>query len=253
MIIYYSSTGNSEYAARALAAQLGDPDVLSVLNYVRSKRPVRAESERPYVAVMPVYISTIPDFLREALENAVLTGNRKLYFVMTCAGNTSAAGHAAKKIAEKLKMEYMGVVHLSMPQDYLMYFEVKSDEENMAKFNAAAGMIPQIADAIRRGEPLQEKEVSAFHALTVRSTEAIFQKILMDPRKFRVTDKCVSCGVCARVCPMCCIEIKNQKPSWSGQCVHCTACINNCPMGAIEYGKRTEQKRRYKAPRFSKQ
>ena len=50
---------------------------------------------------------------------------------MTCAGSgVSAAGSHAKSLAEDLGLIYRGVEHLSMPQNYLMFFIVKDNEEN---------------------------------------------------------------------------------------------------------------------------
>lgn len=51
---------------------------------------------------------------------------------------------------------------------------------------------------------------------------------------FHVTDACVSCDICTKVCPAGCIHLEN------GRAVHCTdgcqkclACIQNCPQNAI--------------------
>lgn len=51
--------------------------------------------------------------------------------------------------------------------------------------------------------------------------------------------------LCARVCPLKNIVIRDGCPTWNGACTHCTACLNLCPAGAIEYGKKTVGKPRY--------
>ena len=64
---------------------------------------------------------------------------------------------------------------------------------------------------------------------------------------------CIMCGMCARVCPLDNIRLKDGSPVWGSSCTHCMACINRCPMEAIEYGKRSQGKPRYvctrKAPK----
>lgn len=73
---------------------------------------------------------------------------------------------------------------------------------------------------------------------------------LYDPfrktKKFFADDKCISCGLCAKICPEEAIVIRNGKPEWiKRKCQHCTACINRCPAKAIQYGKKTADRGRY--------
>lgn len=51
------------------------------------------------------------------------------------------------------------------------------------------------------------------------------------------TDKCVSCGLCARKCKAACIDSKNHTIDLS-RCVVCMDCIGNCSSHAISYTRR---------------
>ncbi|MGE4275969.1 MAG: 4Fe-4S binding protein [Lawsonibacter sp.] len=44
-------------------------------------------------------------------------------------------------------------------------------------------------------------------------------------------DKCVKCGLCARICPMGAID-PNDVSSVIGKCIKCCACVKRCPTGA---------------------
>ena len=52
---------------------------------------------------------------------------------------------------------------------------------------------------------------------------------------YQVTDKCIGCGICQKVCPQNCIDLANGKAIIRQQnCLHCGACFEKCPVGAIE-------------------
>lgn len=67
-------------------------------------------------------------------------------------------------------------------------------------------------------------------------------------KNFTVNDKCTSCNICERVCPVHNIRMENGKPNWQGNCEHCLACIQWCPTEAIQYGTITTNRKRYHHP-----
>lgn len=59
--------------------------------------------------------------------------------------------------------------------------------------------------------------------------------------QLRITNKCVGCGACRRVCPVDCIEgsLKVRHRIDYDKCTHCGQCIQACPVNAITEGDNT--------------
>lgn len=250
MILYFSASGNSEYVAKNIG-YLNNDCVINLTDYLKKGNLLDLTSDKPYVLVCPIYLSTIPCIVRELLIKSSLKGNNNFYFIMTCAGSgESGASIDARKICKKLNLTYKGIEHLSMPQDYLMFFSVSNKDENDKKFNKAIANIDTLALKIRNNEDFNKKKANLIHKLTVKPVEKMFNSWFIKPKKFYTTDKCISCGLCTKVCPLNNIILENNKPVWNKHCIHCTACINKCPKSAIEYGKKTQDKNRYQAKKF---
>ncbi|WP_294379466.1 EFR1 family ferrodoxin, partial [uncultured Clostridium sp.] len=90
------------------------------------------------------------------------------------------------------------------------------------------------------------------HALIDRLFTNYFYKDVIEfherDRNFIVSDKCTSCGLCIKKCPVGNITMKNGKPKWNHKCELCLSCIQSCPKEAINYGEKTKGRKRYLNP-----
>lgn len=50
---------------------------------------------------------------------------------------------------------------------------------------------------------------------------------------FTISEECISCGSCAKVCPCHNIELQDGKPAFLHHCTNCMACVSFCPKRAI--------------------
>lgn len=244
MILYFSGTGNSRYAAELIAKVTGDT-AQSLFDALRGGRPGRYESDRPYVFVTPTYGWRIPRLVEDHLRASAFSGSRAAYFVMTCGGGIGAAGRWNARLCDALGLEYRGTAGIVMPENYLAMFPVPDARRAAAILRRARPEICRAAEHIAREEPLPKVGVTPVGLLNSAAVNPFFRKYLVHARLFYATPACVGCGTCVRLCPTGNVRLEAGRPVWGDACVHCMACIGACPARAIEYGKRTRTRNRY--------
>lgn len=253
MIIYFTGTGNSKYVADAIADRLND-EAVSANQYIKEEKKGTFESDKPFVFVFPVYLSTSPTIFREFIKSSEFIGNKDAYFVPTCA---SAAGSVPNAMSDMCKemgtLNFKGSKKVPMPQNYIALFKMFDKEKQDECYKNSSAVIDGICEKITKGENLDDPMASGFEYWGTKLVEVWYNSSFTKTKSFYATDACVDCGLCAKLCPTNSIEIKDGKPMWTSKvCIHCMACINHCPQKAIEYGKASIGKERYVCPSYKK-
>ena len=247
MILYFSGTGNSRYAASIIARETGDELVcMNDLMRERIGDPYNARysfsSEAPFVFVCPTYCYRVPRVVEQFLRRSRFEGSRQAYFYLTCGDSTGAAAQEAERLCQELELTFMGLGSVKMPENYIAMFEAPSYDDALGILRAATSQIESAGRMIRFGKPLTDTNTgSAF----ITRLNGAFYKLFVSDKKYKVKDTCIGCGQCQRVCPLANIQMVDGRPHWNGNCTQCMACIGICPQDAIEYGRGTHGKRRY--------
>lgn len=252
MILYFSATGNTRFAAEELAKLLDDT-ALDLRDRIRRRDYAPLRSERPFVICSPVYVCEPPRFLMAYLRKTPLNGNRDAYFVFTSGGYSGISGVLVRRLMRGKGMRCMGCADLTMPRNYLASdaYPPNDTAEIETRIRNSRQKLPGIAGDIRTGRKLRSRHIWLFELLITLPFNPVWCRLRQGVRAFSVSDKCISCGKCERNCPLGRIAMRDGKPVWSGQsCAHCMACIQNCPTEAIEYGEVTQGKKRYCFDRY---
>ncbi len=248
MVLYFSGTGNSRYAASVIASINGDE--LICINDIMRQRiqdPYVARyafaSERPFVFVCPTYCWRMPRVVEQFILDSRFEGGREAYFFLTCGSGTGNAAKCAEELCRKAELRYMGLGSVAMPENYITLFSAPTYDDAQGIIRAAYSSIESAARLIGLGKPLSDLNGGKGAGGGLNS---FFYKVFMKDKKYRATDGCVSCGKCEQICPLANITMgEDGKPRWNGNCTQCMACISICPKQAIEYGHVTKGKRRY--------
>ena len=216
MILYFSGTGNSGYAARRIADGLGEP-LLCLNDHIKAGDTAPVETGERLVIVTPTYAWRIPRIVEDWLLHTELTGAKRAWFVMTCGSEIGNADRYNRRLCQAKGLACMGTAQIVMPENYI------------AMFNA-----PQVEEArqiVARAEPDIDSAIAA-----VRENRAF------PPPRRKLYDRFMS-GPVNPIFNN--IALQNGKPVWGQDCTHCMACICYCPAEAIEYGKKSLGKPRY--------
>ncbi len=105
----------------------------------------------------------------------------------------------SKNLCRKKGWKFMGFNFLVMSQCNIMMHKMLSPEENENIIREAMPKVEQIAELISAGTPLLPDK-KAFPLMTdigAPMTDFFYQ---MKAKKFYVTDACIGCGKCAKIC-----------------------------------------------------
>jgi len=248
MIVYFSGTGNSRFAAEFLAKQLND-GLLNAGQRMKVGGKDNLHSDHPWVFVAPIYAWRMANVLSEYIRSTQLTGSRDAYFVLTCGGEIGNAGQYAAQLCGEIGLNYKGVLEVVMPENYIAMFNAPGEEESRAIVAKAKPVLEKAGELIRQGKNLPVPKAGLLDKLKSGPINEGFYKFYVKADAFFATDACTGCGVCVEACPLNNIHLNNGKPVWGKRCTHCMACICGCPIEAIEYGKRSRGKPRYRCPK----
>lgn len=254
MIFYFSGTGNSQWVANALSVALGEP-VVSIAEELKTGKkefvcPLREDEKVLFVFPVHSWGPAVP--VARFIAGLKLTGYDKqpVYSISTCGDECGYTDDMMQKALAKRGIMLTHSYSVIMPNNYILMpgFNVDSKEVEQQKLKDAPAAVSAIAEAIKEGEIVNLYKKGGLAYVKSYWVYPLFTNFAIGKNSFWVTDECISCGLCQRICPTGTIALTDGKPVWADTCVQCVACIHRCPVRAIEYGTITLKKGRYHHP-----
>ena len=223
-VFYFSATGNSLYIAKEL-----DKDAISIPQALKGGMNY---SDDAIGIVYPDYGSEMPGMVKEFIEKATLTSQYFFLIITYGANKGESVDFALEEIKKKnIRADY--IRSILMVDNYLPAFDMKKEKEIDKKIPAALKEIKEdIKERRKFIEETNEGEKGVYKnylALVTAHPEFSWKNI-----EFYVTDDCIACSTCSKVCPSKSIIIENGKAKHTYEnCQKCLSCINLCPKNAI--------------------
>lgn len=244
MILYFSGTGNSGYAARRIADGLGEP-LLCLNDRIKAGNTAPVETGERLVIVTPTYAWRIPRIVEDWLLHTELTGAKRAWFVMTCGSEIGDANRYNRRLCQAKGLVCMGTAQIVMPENFIAMFNAPTVEEARRIVAKAEPFIDRAIAAIRAGHMFSPPRKKLYDRIASSAVNPVFYPLFVKANPFTASDVCIGCGKCEKLCPLNNITLQNARPVWGSNCTQCMACICYCPTRAIEYGKKSAGKPRY--------
>ncbi len=231
VIYYFSGTGNSMRGAKVIAEALDDTEIISMR---MDPHEVSAENAEVIGFVFPVYHWTMPAPAVKFVEQLKINPGA---YIFALAMPSFICGIACEKCAELIEAKGGTIAYGNLVHCVANYAIV------YPPFPSPKLMVPRMERRLRQiaGDIVDRKERA--YPKASRFVKARRDKVMtpyLDVQKyadypFTVRERCVGCGLCARVCPCGNIELRGGKPAFRHHCAQCMACVVNCPQRAIGY------------------
>lgn len=224
-VFYFTATGNSLYVAKQL-----DSQPVSIAQAIHDE-DMTYKSDTIGI-VCPVYGHEVPLLVKEFIEKA--TFETQYFYMILTYGNRH--GGAAELIAKMLgelgvKVSYINV--LLMVDNFLPSFDMNKQKKIDKKVDEHIDIIKNdISNCREFIAPVTDTDREAnkeYLSRMAKMPENAFSHL------YRITDECIGCEICTKVCPRKCFSMDNHRSVWNPDgCITCMACIHACPMMAIQ-------------------
>ncbi|WP_047396148.1 EFR1 family ferrodoxin [Cetobacterium sp. ZOR0034] len=244
-IYYFSGTGNTLYLAKFLKdnCSYNLVNIAEVLD-----KNIKIEGEVGFL--FPIYAMGIPKLVEKFIKNIEIGDAKYIFAIATCGG--SGYGIPFQQINNILKnkstkLNYSEYCH--MPDNYLKLFKPLSESDAKIDLEKSSSKMKLISKNISNQQNSYNKSHIILYPIFLLIYKFWRLGLKRTHKSFEVSkEKCITCKICEKVCPVDNIKLENEIPSWQNSCEECLACVNLCPTIAISCGKKSKHNMRYKNP-----
>ena len=245
--IYLSGTGNTRHCVERLVKGLDETAQCIAIEDKSSLDAIKREDM--IVLGYPVQFSNVPVMVRDLINNnARAWKGKKVICIATLGGFSGDGAGCSARLLKKCGAHVLGGLHLKMPDSVCDSKALKKTmEQNRAIIKSADEKIDSAIDKIKSGAYPREGLNMFCHIAGLLGQRLWFYGKTKDySDQIKISDACIGCGSCEKICPMNNIELSNGRAVASNKCTMCYRCISHCPERAITLlGKKVHEQCNY--------
>ncbi len=239
VIFCFSGTGNCLDIAKNIAKGLGDTDIVLMRKAPAVTNVLNAERVG---FVFPCYAGGLPGKVEEYVRRIAIGPDAYKFAVCSCA---AYPGLGLSIIDSIVDLDYWSVISHQSACIWLMPHSMMMPPLSAEKAQKRSEeLAARVASDVLAGKKLSGKpSAPAFNKMEASLWPALSGK---KAALLQVSDACVGCGQCAKLCPRGNIRLESGKPVFGKDCVQCLSCLQFCPAEAIHMGGATVKRERYR-------
>ena len=236
VFVCFTGTGNT----KKICAALGE--AWCARGHTAQQFLLRADAPAPFlegadrlIFAYPVHGFNAPQPMLDYLSALPASDGKTVYLVRTSGEPLSlndAAAILPARILRKKGYRVAGDLYYVMPYNIIFRH---SDGMAARMWRAAENRMAADAAAIEAGEGALP-DVGLFGRAVSAACRIEHVAAPLIGRRFRTTDACIGCGLCARACPQGNIKMEEGRPVFGKNCAICMACAFGCPKDAVRPG-----------------
>ncbi|MFH1223226.1 MAG: EFR1 family ferrodoxin [Pseudomonadota bacterium] len=226
---YFSGTGNTLLVAREMKKLFDKHGIQTRLLAIEKEAPRNIDKDASIILAFPVAVFTTYPLVMKFIKGMPQSEGAKVFMVDTMGGASLGIRSYIGGLLRSKGYRTMAARQIVMPDNF--WPSPEKDLKNPAIINKAMNVAQKYAKDIIDGKT----NWGVFPVLP--SLIYITSQLLFKTKGFRTAvkftqSKCVKCGLCAKLCPIKNIVLR-EYPVFDSRCELCMRCIAYCPKGAI--------------------
>jgi len=227
MIFYFSATGNSLYVAKQL-----DTEIYSIPQEMK-------KTDRHYKAdkigiVCPLFEFEMPDYVKDFIRSSSFD-TPYFYIIVTYGMHHGGVAERSQAFLESLGKHADYINTIIMHDNAIIVFDMDEQRKLEAgkKVDEHIALLKEDIDTSKKMiQPSPAEETTFYQGyMAMKEKNGPMYSFPL----YKITDDCIGCGTCAKVCPRSCIHLENKRPVYDyTNCINCMACAQACPKIAIK-------------------
>ena len=234
---FFSGTGNTARAVGIVAARL------EAAGWEVARQAIAAGAEPPAeipdltVVAFPIWAWAAPHFVLEYVWRLPKGQGARAAVLATCGGFGAQGVGEMECSLRKRGYAVVASGEAVYPDNWLLAVNPPAGADLESALAEGDAAVRSLADGIAAGRP-DRFRCGWGHVLWSWPIARLFRRFgrRFMGKFFVADDRCTSCGLCARTCPVRAIHMEGgpARPRWGANCAGCYRCINLCPAQAIQ-------------------